>query len=321
MFLTPAFTGHARDRSDLPLREIVPSYIDWSPFFHAWEIRGRYPGPAGRPRTRPTLPRTVRTTRPKTAGDRLLDEKKASHGKCRLRFLPRSFAVGDDIELYTDDATTHAGRSPRSTPCASRWTSRRTSSTYALADYIATQVDSGRADHLWRLCSDLRFGRGRKSRVPFEADHDDYNSIMTKALADRLAEASAEWLHLQARIAWGFGAEEKLSNEELIKEKYRGIRPAPGYPACPDHTEKASPLRPAPRGEECQRRADRELRHGPGQFRIWLLLCPSRRQIFRRRHDRPATRSRTTAHARACPSPKWKDGTPPASPTILIRFP
>ena len=72
----------------------------------------------------------------------------------------------------------------------------------------------------------------------FEADHDDYNSIMTKALADRLAEASAEWLHRQAREAWGFGANENLSNEELIKEKYRGIRPAPGYPACPDHTEK-----------------------------------------------------------------------------------
>jgi 5-methyltetrahydrofolate--homocysteine methyltransferase len=72
----------------------------------------------------------------------------------------------------------------------------------------------------------------------YEADHDDYNAILAKALADRLAEASAEWLHRQARIDWGFGRDENLSNEDLIKEKYRGIRPAPGYPACPDHTEK-----------------------------------------------------------------------------------
>jgi 5-methyltetrahydrofolate--homocysteine methyltransferase len=107
---------------------------------------------------------------------------------------------------------------------------------YALADFIAP-ADSGRRDYLGAFALTTGLGVDEVVRK-FEADHDDYNSILTKALADRLAEASAEWLHRQARIAWGFGADENLSNEELIKENYRGIRPAPGYPACPDHTEK-----------------------------------------------------------------------------------
>jgi 5-methyltetrahydrofolate--homocysteine methyltransferase len=107
---------------------------------------------------------------------------------------------------------------------------------YALADFIAP-AESGRADYIGAFAVTSGLGVEEVARE-FEKDHDDYNAIMTKALADRLAEASAEWLHRQARLAWGFGAEENLSNEELIKEKYRGIRPAPGYPAQPDHTEK-----------------------------------------------------------------------------------
>ena len=100
---------------------------------------------------------------------------------------------------------------------------------YALADFIAPK-DSGRRDYLGAFALTTGLGVDEIARA-FEADHDDYNSILTKALADRLAEASAEWLHLQARIAWGFGRDEHLTNEELIKEQYRGIRPAPGYPA------------------------------------------------------------------------------------------
>ncbi len=107
---------------------------------------------------------------------------------------------------------------------------------YALSDFIAP-AGSGRKDYLGAFALTSGLGVDEIARV-YEKDLDDYNSIMTKALADRLAEASAEWLHLQARIAWGFGKDEKLSNEELIKEAYRGIRPAPGYPAQPDHTEK-----------------------------------------------------------------------------------
>ena len=107
---------------------------------------------------------------------------------------------------------------------------------YALADFIAP-ADSGRNDYFGAFALTTGLGIEDVARE-FEKDHDDYNSILAKALADRLAEASAEWLHRQARIAWGFGKDENLSNEELIKEQYRGIRPAPGYPACPDHTEK-----------------------------------------------------------------------------------
>jgi 5-methyltetrahydrofolate--homocysteine methyltransferase len=107
---------------------------------------------------------------------------------------------------------------------------------YALADFIAPK-DSGRTDYFGAFALTTGLGVDEIARE-FEKDHDDYNSILTKALADRLAEASAEWLHRQARIAWGFGKDENLSNEDLIKEAYRGIRPAPGYPACPDHTEK-----------------------------------------------------------------------------------
>jgi 5-methyltetrahydrofolate--homocysteine methyltransferase len=107
---------------------------------------------------------------------------------------------------------------------------------YALADFIAPK-DTGRRDHLGAFALTTGLGIDEIVRT-FEADHDDYNSILTKALADRLAEASAEWLHRQARIAWGFGRDENLTNEDLIREQYRGIRPAPGYPACPDHTEK-----------------------------------------------------------------------------------
>jgi len=106
----------------------------------------------------------------------------------------------------------------------------------SLADFIAP-LDSGRLDYLGAFA--VTTGIGIEPLVQkFEADHDDYHSIMTKALADRLAEAFAEYLHAQARRDWGYGQTEGLSNEELIDEKYRGIRPAPGYPACPDHTEK-----------------------------------------------------------------------------------
>jgi 5-methyltetrahydrofolate--homocysteine methyltransferase len=107
---------------------------------------------------------------------------------------------------------------------------------YALADFIAPK-DSGRNDYFGAFALTTGLGIEDVARE-FEKDHDDYNAILAKALADRLAEASAEWLHRQARIAWGFGKDENLSNEDLIKEQYRGIRPAPGYPACPDHTEK-----------------------------------------------------------------------------------
>ena len=154
-------------------------------------------------------------------------------GKAVYGFYP-AHSVGDDIELYTDESRTkilttfHTLRQQMDKP--------EDQPNYALADFIAPR-ESGRADHLGVFALTTGLGVDEIARA-YEADHDDYNAILTKALADRLAEASAEWLHRQARVDWGFGRGENLSNDDLIKEKYRGIRPAPGYPACPDHTEK-----------------------------------------------------------------------------------
>jgi len=225
---TPAFTG-LKVIDELPLREIA-TFIDWSPFFHAWEIRGRYPALLDDPEIGPRC-RELFDDAQKLL-NRLIDEK-LLHGKAVYGFFPAA-NVGDDIELYTDDSRTsvlttfHTLRQQMDKP--------EDQPNYALADFIAPK-DSGHRDYLGAFA--LTTGLGIDEIVrKFEADHDDYNSIMTKALADRLAEASAEWLHLQARIAWGFGKDEHLTNEDLIKEQYRGIRPAPGYPAQPDHTEK-----------------------------------------------------------------------------------
>ena len=224
----PSFLG-LKVIDDLPLREIV-EFIDWSPFFHAWEIRGRYPALLDDPETGPRCRELFNDAQ--ALLENLLSKKRL-HGKAAYGFFPAA-RVGDDIELFTDDTrakvltTFHTLRQQMDKP--------EDQSNYALADFIAPG-DTGRRDYLGAFAVTTGLGVEEIARE-FEKDHDDYNSIMTKALADRLAEASAEWLHLQARIAWGFGQDEHLSNEDLIKEKYRGIRPAPGYPACPDHTEK-----------------------------------------------------------------------------------
>ncbi|PAW79848.1 MAG: methionine synthase [Verrucomicrobia bacterium Tous-C9LFEB] len=224
----PSFTG-LRVIEDTPLAEIE-KLIDWSPFFHTWELRGRYPNilkdPEVGERAKELLADAQKLLR------RIIDEKLLS-GKAAYGFYPAN-SQGDDILLYTDDSrktvltTFHTLRQQMDKP-ADQFN-------LALADYIAP-VDSGVADYLGAFA--VTAGLNIEPLVAaFEKDHDDYNSIMTKALADRLAEATAEWLHREARIAWGFGQNENLSNEDLIHEKYRGIRPAPGYPACPDHTEK-----------------------------------------------------------------------------------
>jgi 5-methyltetrahydrofolate--homocysteine methyltransferase len=122
-----------------------------------------------------------------------------------------------------------------------QWERRGQSDFRSLADYVAPH-DAGRADYVGAFV--VTAGMGVETMcAEFAAQHDDYHSIMTQALADRLAEAFAEWLHAQARKEWGYGREEDLSADDLIQEKYRGIRPAPGYPACPDHTEKRTLFR------------------------------------------------------------------------------
>ena len=212
-----------------PLAELVP-FIDWTPFFHTWELRGRYPSIFD--------DATVGAKAKELYDDarRLLDEilqKNWLKAKAVYGFFPAA-SIGDDIELYADGsratimATLHSlrqqGEKPQGQP------------NLALADYVAPK-DSGRGDFIGAFAVTAGIGLDELCKR-FDRDHDDYNSIMAKALADRLAEAFAEWLHKKVREEWGYGKGEQLSNEELIREKYRGIRPAPGYPACPDHTEK-----------------------------------------------------------------------------------
>ena len=224
----PSFLG-VRTITDQPLRELV-SYIDWSPFFHTWELKGRYPGIFDDATIGPKAKELYDDAR------RLLDEiiqKKLLTAKGVYGFFAAA-SVGDDIELYQDAAhmqrgtTIHTLRQQSEKP--------QGQPNLALADYVAPR-ESGRRDHLGAFAVTAGIGLDALCRR-FDKDHDDYNSIMAKALADRLAEAFAEYLHKRVREEWGYGTQESLSTEELIREKYRGIRPAPGYPACPDHTEK-----------------------------------------------------------------------------------
>ena len=153
-----------------------------------------------------------------------------------MGFFPAN-AVGDDIRLFTDETRTHE----RATFNMLRQQAEKPAKAvdkayYALSDFIAPRTSS-RPDYLGLFVVTAGIGAS-ELMLKFKAEHDDYNAIMTAALADRLAEACAEWLHKKARAEWRYGRDEQLSAEELIHERYRGIRPAPGYPGCPDHTEK-----------------------------------------------------------------------------------
>jgi 5-methyltetrahydrofolate--homocysteine methyltransferase len=221
----------------LALRTLI-EYIDWSPFFHVWELRGRYPAifddPAVGKQARELF----------DDAQELLEQIAAKNllvARGVYAFWPAN-SVGDDVDLYVDVARTkklatfYFLRQQMQKP-AGQWN-------HCLADYVApgnsqlSTFNSQPADYLGGFAVSIH-GADELSEE-FKDQHDDYNAILTKALADRLAEAFAEYLHKQARIAWGFGREEKLSIVDLIREKYRGIRPAAGYPACPDHPEKGT---------------------------------------------------------------------------------
>jgi len=224
----PEFFG-ARAFSEVPLGEVVP-FIDWGPFFSAWELHGRYPDILSDP--------VVGGEATKVLGDahKLLDRivaEKTYTAKAVIGYWPCN-AVGDDIEVYADEFRSsivtvfHSLRQQLDKPAGQF--------NHALADYLAPK-DSGRIDYIGGFAVTAGHGVDEFAQA-FRAQHDDYSAIMAQALGDRLAEAMAELLHKRAREACGFGRTEDLSNEELIRERYRGIRPAPGYPACPDHTEK-----------------------------------------------------------------------------------
>jgi 5-methyltetrahydrofolate--homocysteine methyltransferase len=227
----PSFTG-ARVIDNLPLETLVP-YIDWSPFFMAWEMKGKYPDIFKDPHVG------------KEARD-LFEKAQAMlnqwlHSSLATRHSPLCKGVygffpanadGDDIVLYTDESRSH--ELCRMPMLRQQWEREGQTNFRSLADYIAP-VASGIHDYLGAFAVSTGFGV-KEIVDEYKKNGDDYNAILIETIADRLAEAFAEYLHAQARRDWGIV--EKLTNEELIAEKYRGIRPASGYPSCPDHTEK-----------------------------------------------------------------------------------
>ena len=224
----PSFVG-PRTLAEVPLDEIVP-YIDWGPFFHAWELRGSYPKILSDPRM------GEQATSLFADAQRML-ERAVNEQWMQADAVYGFFAAnrdGDDIVLYADEGREQVLLHFRT--LRQQQEKRSGGPYYALADFLAP-VDSGVADYLGAFA--VTAGKGIGDRVAhLQANNDDYAAIMLQALADRLAEALAELLHERARKDWGYGEAEHLAIADLIRERYRGIRPAPGYPACPDHTEK-----------------------------------------------------------------------------------
>jgi 5-methyltetrahydrofolate--homocysteine methyltransferase len=233
----PEFTG-IRRLSTRPVGEgVIPvnlqeiaGYIDWSPFFHTWELRGVYPAILDHPKYGEQARKLFEDAKAllnEIIRDGLL-EARAVYG-----FFPAN-AVGDDVEVYEDES-----RHRRRTQfhfLRQQMAKKDGEPQRSLADFIAPK-ETGLPDHIAAFA--VTSGLGLKEiEEKYKADHDDYNAIMAEALADRLAEAFAEFLHKRVRDEWGYGRGENLQHEDLIAEKYRGIRPAAGYPACPDHTEK-----------------------------------------------------------------------------------
>jgi 5-methyltetrahydrofolate--homocysteine methyltransferase len=214
---------------DLPLSRLVP-FIDWSPFFLTWELKGKYPRIFNDPDAGPE----ARRLHDDAQGllERIV-ENRLIRAYGVYGFFPAN-ADGDDLVVYTDE--TRSRERARFPMLRQQWQREGQKAFRSLADYIAP-AGSGLADYLGAFAVSAGFGV-EELAAEFEDDLDDYNAIMVKALADRLAEAFAEYLHQQARRDWGFGRDENLSPDDLIDEKYRGIRPASGYPSCPDHTEK-----------------------------------------------------------------------------------
>ena len=227
----PGFTGRkVFDDVDL---EVLKHYIDWMPFFNAWEFHGKFPailsdkhvGDAAR-----TLFGDASAMLDRIVKERWLQARAV------LGFFPANTVDDDDIRIYTDESR----KEELIRLCHLRQQRGKAGGQahHCLADYLAP-AESGVGDYIGGFA--VTAGIGIDEHVArFEAQHDDYSSILLKALADRLAEALAEYMHEQVRKEhWGYATGEDLGNDDLIAERYRGIRPAPGYPACPDHTEKA----------------------------------------------------------------------------------
>ena len=227
---TPNKTGIQRIENQ-NLDALVP-YIDWSPFFRSWDLHGHYPA---------ILNDAIVGEQ---ASDLFADaqvilseilDKKLLTAKAVFGLFPANTVADDDIEVYSSEARDNVA--VKFLTLRQQLKKREGKTNAALADFVAPKA-SGKADYIGAFCVTAGFGTTELAQQ-YEDANDDYNAIMVKALADRLAEAYAEYLHEQVRRKhWGYAAEERLDNEALIKESYKGIRPAPGYPACPDHLEK-----------------------------------------------------------------------------------
>lgn len=223
----PKFTGVATIE---PHSSELIDFIDWTPFFQTWDLHGKFPAILEDEIVGEQA--QILFADAKKMLKQMIDENWLE-AKGIYGIFPAQQVNDDDIQLYDENGKTNVKF------LTLRQQSQKTKGApnIALSDFIAPK-DTGKTDYMGAFCVTTGFGIDEKAAA-FEADHDDYNSIMVKALADRLAEAFAEYLHLKVRKEiWGYASDERLSNEELIKERYEGIRPAPGYPACPDHLEK-----------------------------------------------------------------------------------
>jgi 5-methyltetrahydrofolate--homocysteine methyltransferase len=231
----PTFTG-TRVFDDFPLADLVET-IDWTPFFITWELAGKFPAILEDEVVGSQASELYRDARAMLK--RIVDEKWLT-AKAVVGLWPAARVGSDDIAVYSDEsreeviATLHHLRQQTEKPSGKH--------NMSLADYIAP-ADAAVQDYIGGFCVTTGLGVDALAEK-YAADHDDYNSIMLKSLADRLAESFAEYMHRLVRMElWGYASDEALNANELIKERYRGIRPAPGYPACPDHSEKATLFR------------------------------------------------------------------------------
>lgn len=228
----PTFTG-TKAFVDYPLEELI-DYIDWTPFFIAWDLAGKYP-------------KILTDEKVGEAATNLFDDaqallkkliaEKSLSARAAIGFWPANTVNDDDIELYTDETRSECFKTLHHLRQQTDKATKKPN--YSLADFVAPNT-TGKKDYIGGFIVTAGIGAEELSKA-YEAEHDDYNSIMVKALADRLAEAFAERMHERVRKEfWAYANEETLEKRDLIKEQYKGIRPAPGYPACPDHTEKDS---------------------------------------------------------------------------------
>jgi 5-methyltetrahydrofolate--homocysteine methyltransferase len=255
-------------------------YIDWQPFFNAWEMKGKFPDILNNPATGETARALYEDAQAML--DRIIAEKWLT-ANAVFGFFPAN-AVGDDIELYTDETRTEVLTTLHN--LRQQGEHREGVPNRSLGDFVAP-VETGLPDHVGAFA--VTAGLGVTERImALKAENDDYSAILLESLADRLAEAFAERLHQRVRTEyWGHAADETLDNEALIAEKYDGIRPAPGLPGLPRAHREADDLAAARRGGGDRHRADREHGHVAGRGRLRVVLLAPPVAVLRRRAAGP----------------------------------